>query len=618
MSTQSRTVRLLQNVLYPTYQLYAAMGSKQTAPRDGLRLAALTTMEWLRQRIQDDIPAELCQPGPDEYRTADDSNLPSLHLNRGYVLDIVSLPEKGVWSLQITEPDLGSDPGKKEQRRAAVPGRVIETNVAFRIYGKELECGFQTVVSDPEGTSPQAEVYRLAVVRRLMENPAFGLTQILPVNGSVTEVKTAAQIRKLTTLISTPENQLPAVVFTYYQKQCTVLPVKNTAPKVLNTLPQQMPDIFSARQEMHYEERFNLLTAARQPEEELTLPCDVPAFAEKMKGFCRTYLLDAGLLPGLAKAVGVCLNPGDVTLLEPLRFGGRTQVFPYRPSKQEKMVDDLTGALYTYPRGRSYSFGHIEFLSAARENLLHATAQAVSETEAVSDQWAEKFTRLQDTCKAEIAKKDAEAAQLRRQVDRLKLYQAQLEKEKEQLAQQLYQEQENCKLQLQARDGEVAHLERKLTRPLKHTDVVEWVRQQFADRLIMHKRTETLLAKKTAWGVDLGLLCDALDFLATDYWEYRFSRLPKDEMNRRCSAKYGRPFDVSKLGDYTIEFTPSEYKVKYKMTGTEKAREYALNWHLKVGNDPENLLRIYFFPDDKAQKLVIGSLPEHLRAVQIQ
>ena len=618
MSTQSRTVRLLQNVLYPTYQLYAAMGSKQTAPRDGLRLAALTTMEWLRQRIQDDIPAELCQPGPDEYRTADDSNLPSLHLNRGYVLDIVSLPEKGVWSLQITEPDLGSDPGKKEQRRAAVPGRVIETNVAFRSYGKELECGFQTVVSDPEGTSPQAEVYRLAVVRRLMENPAFGLTQILPVNGSVTEVKTAAQIRKLTTLISTPENQLPAVVFTYYQKQCTVLPVKNTAPKVLNTLPQQMPDIFSARQEMHYEERFNLLTAARQPEEELTLPCDVPAFAEKMKGFCRTYLLDAGLLPGLAKAVGVCLNPGDVTLLEPLRFGGRTQVFPYRPSKQEKMVDDLTGALYTYPRGRSYSFGHIEFLSAARENLLHATAQAVSETEAVSDQWAEKFTRLQDTCKAEIAKKDAEAAQLRRQVDRLKLYQAQLEKEKEQLAQQLYQEQENCKLQLQARDGEVAYLERKLTRPLKHTDVVEWVRQQFADRLIMHKRTETLLAKKTAWGVDLGLLCDALDFLATDYWDYRFSRLPKDEMNRRCSAKYGRPFDVSKLGDYTIEFTPSEYKVKYKMTGTEKAREYALNWHLKVGNDPENLLRIYFFPDDKAQKLVIGSLPEHLRAVQIQ
>ncbi len=59
--------------------------------------------------------------------------------------------------------------------------------------------------------------------------------------------------------------------------------------------------------------------------------------------------------------------------------------------------------------------------------------------------------------------------------------------------------------------------------------------------------TETLLAKKTAWGVDLGLLCDALDFLATDYWEQRFKQLPVDEMNRRCSAKYQRPFDVSRL-----------------------------------------------------------------------
>ena len=236
----------------------------------------------------------------------------------------------------------------------------------------------------------------------------------------------------------------------------------------------------------------------------------------------------------------------------------------------------------------------------------------------VFDEWAQKFAQLDTSYKAELAKKESELAALRKQIDRLRAYESQIEKEKEQLAQTLKQERQNCKLQLQARDGEVAYLERKLTRPQKHTDVVEWARQTFADRLVLHKRTETLMDKKTAWGVDLGLLCDALDFLATDYWDYRFDKLPVDEMNRRCSAKYGRPFDVRKLGDMTIEFTPSEYKVKYKMTGTEKVREYALSWHLTVGNDPENLLRIYFFPDDKARKLVIGSMPEHLRAVQIR
>lgn len=78
MSTQTRVVRLLQNTLYPTYQLHATMSNKQTTPAEGLRFAALTVMEWLRQRIGEDIPQELVQPEPERYKEADDSCLPSL------------------------------------------------------------------------------------------------------------------------------------------------------------------------------------------------------------------------------------------------------------------------------------------------------------------------------------------------------------------------------------------------------------------------------------------------------------------------------------------------------------------------------------------------------------
>ena len=35
MSTQTRVVRLLQNTLYPTYQLHATMSNKQTTPCRG-------------------------------------------------------------------------------------------------------------------------------------------------------------------------------------------------------------------------------------------------------------------------------------------------------------------------------------------------------------------------------------------------------------------------------------------------------------------------------------------------------------------------------------------------------------------------------------------------------
>ena len=49
-----------------------------------------------------------------------------------------------------------------------------------------------------------------------------------------------------------------------------------------------------------------------------------------------------------------------------------------------------------------------------------------------------------------------------------------------------------------------------------------------------------------------------------------------------------------------------------------KEADSDLDYHLRVGNDPESLLRIYFLHDDDQQLIVIGSLPDHLRAVKVQ
>lgn len=145
MSSNYRVVKLLKNHLYPTYQLHAFMANDQTTPQDGLRLAALTTMEWLTHRLGEEVPTDWASlPSPENYLTATDDDLPSLYINQGHVVNIVSLPEQGMWTLQITEPDLGSDPGNPAQARPAVPGRIIETNIAFQIVGKQVECGFKT------------------------------------------------------------------------------------------------------------------------------------------------------------------------------------------------------------------------------------------------------------------------------------------------------------------------------------------------------------------------------------------------------------------------------------------------------------------------------------------
>lgn len=107
MSEVYRSVPLMQNRLYPSFQLHAFMGNKSTKPEDGLRLAALVTMGWLVQRLGDCAPENLTQmPKPAAYLETTNDHFFSFHFSQGFVVDIVFIPDKS-WTLQITEPDLG-------------------------------------------------------------------------------------------------------------------------------------------------------------------------------------------------------------------------------------------------------------------------------------------------------------------------------------------------------------------------------------------------------------------------------------------------------------------------------------------------------------------------------
>ena len=142
--------------------------------------------------------------------------------------------------------------------------------------------------------------------------------------------------------------------------------------------------------------------------------------------------------------------------------------------------------------------------------------------------------------------------------------------------------------------------------------------EHFSDRLILHSKAVSRMLTRSNQCASVDLICDALDFLATDYWEMRYLQIPRDVMLTRCSEKYGRPFDISPVGQATIEFTPSEYRIKYFRNAQGKELDSDLNYHLRVGNDSGNLLRVYFLHDDEQKLIVVGSLPDHLRSVKIQ
>lgn len=646
MSDSYRVVRLLRNKLYPTYQLFAQMSSKKTSPQDGLRLAALITMHWLRQRLGDAAPTEwLALPDVSDWRGVDVAQLPSLHLNQGYVVDIVSLPEQGMWTMQITEPDLGSDPGNPEQKRPPVPGRVIETNVGFRIIGPTLECGFKTVISDPEGVAQSAEVYRLAVIRQLILHPDFGLRQLTPLVHEAARIVNTDQVKKLVSVWHNAENQLPCVVFSQpIENKDTEQPklpdaapacgvsgasalseLMNIKPAVTLKVPvssnKNVPIFVPA--EAKKSEKKPVISASRLPtsvRRVLEPPYDVTRFAKYAVAFCRTYVLEDSAYRHFCQLSGLNGEPGDIFVLEPESFGGGGRILALKPSRtrQVETLERLETEMHDYPRGKDVTFGHIEFLSTAREMLLQSTDDALRRSEELGGEWSQKFALLQADWKSALAEKDKEYAALSEQLSRQREYQARVEREKDELREQHARELDKLREAVAAEQEENAFLRRKLCQPVRHEGIATWVEEYFGDRLILHPKAVSLLSDKSAKTVDVELICDALDFLATDYWECRYQLISEDEMLMNCSRKYGRPFEIAPVGERTIQFAWDEYTIPYYRDAQGRPRDSELDCHLKVGNDSENLLRIYFLHDDRNRKIVVGSLPRHLTTATIQ
>lgn len=133
---------------------------------------------------------------------------------------------------------------------------------------------------------------------------------------------------------------------------------------------------------------------------------------------------------------------------------------------------------------------------------------------------------------------------------------------------------------------------------------------------MLHPRAEATLEAACLNEDRLELVYDALEYLATDYWENRYGELSDEELLNRTSLKYQRGFAVTPNSDSSIATYPNQYKLNgYTMLSGAQVTK-ALDYHLKTGNKAEHLVRIYFFFDDERRRIVVGSLPEHLDTVR--
>lgn len=656
-------VRLLKNHLYPTYQLYAVMNNKRITPQQGMVLGALTVIDWVCQRLGEDIPEALNTPGPEQYEAYPMEKLLSVHLNYGFVIDIVSLPEKGLWSLQITEPDLGSDPGNPKQWRKPVAGRVMETNVTFTVKDKELECGIQILMSDPENT-PLADVYRPAFVKKLYNNPNFGLKHILPLVNKPRFINTLDQLKNMLQVYHNNANQLPCLIFTKWKKteeaEIKLRPIgmeelkkgKRTYDEegnqkheikveveLVNKLDKkgkqpEKKDKNKAKKEeqitLRSIEELRILTknpiavknkpllaqvqSGRKAQQQYELPpYEVFRFGGAFTGFAHVYVLEPQLLEQLNQLENMQLQPGDVVVLEPQCFKGNKKIFTVKDvAINNKLIQKY---IFTYPREKNVDFGDICFLSGARDVLVNTTQEAKEYSTEQEKHFALQQSILEAQWKAKLEEKNLalgrQESQLNKQSQQINI----LEYEKKQQQQEFVQQLARQQIILTEREEYIKFLEERVNRPTTKRELPDWVESKLSKHLVLHPRAIAALEAATINPERLTLIYDALEHMATDYWECRYAGLSEEERLNRSSRKYNRGFEITVNSDSSIATYASQYKIpNYEnLKGEKETRD--MKFHMKAGNKAEHLVRIYFFFDDERKLLVVGSLPEHLPTV---
>jgi len=618
---------LLRNVRYPTYQLYAVAGTGKTSLENVLTIAVLETMHWLRRRFREfEIPSELKWPEASSYDQVDCGDFTSFFIHESYKVEVIWLPEERIWTLQLIEPDLGPSPDSEKQSRPPVPGRIFETNVAYRITTDKVECGFCTLVSEPVGTTQPCEVYRLALIKHLARNPLVGLRQgCWSLKDEAHCLNGPGPIKAFQSWLKDEERMMPAVVFAEYKdnygKAIPVLAKAN--PLVYN--PPVLLDIEELHPAGCY--KTNLIKKLK-PElvyrEENEISSYISELTRYRMGYAQFFTLPCEHLETFYTTTGENLRPGDVLVFEPAAFGGKVISYPYYYIKETPafVFREIENYIQNYPKKKTMSFGKVVFLPEAKEIHGAKLLDLNRSKEEILYGFEKKLEAVRGKHEDELREKDELHAireeELNQKIERQSEQIEGLKKLNASLREDIRSLREKHLMELAAKDREIERLQALLERPERPCDVADWVERHFAGKLIFHQRARDKMEAVAPGKVDMPLLCNALEFLAVDYRDFLVGLIDDEEMYDRCTRKYGRPFEVVSVGEVSPKRYPGEYKIKYFIGRKGKPVESLLNYHLRVGNDNERLLRIYFLFDREKKLIVVGSLPEHLPTVSFK
>ena len=605
---------LTRNVRYPSYQLWAIAGGSRNQ-ENVLKIIVLHTMQWLRERFREhELPEELDFPPAGDYEKVDISQFKNVYIKYGYQLEIIWLSDEKVWSMQLTEPDLGSRPGQGGQGRHPVAGRIFETNISYQETGKGVLCGFQTMVSEPEGTLEPCEVYRLGVIKNLKRDPLVGLQQIWQLEEKPHMIRTSVEVKAFNKKVKNKDRTLPVVIVAEYALPNRELAVSEPIVSMPAILPTGLSSFKQGVLGNRYSDvEFRLLQNEKTYDSQKqgskpVLPLNLDSITHYRMGYAHFFVVAMDILAEFNRVTGFGLSNGGAVFCQSYQTDERETVFKHDEVISENFVEMLDKMVQDYSSKKHFDFSFCCFVPQARIIHNEKMLKNIHTVTELKTYYADEMARDADKQSKQLAEIESERQlelrklerKLNGEIDRRGV----LESTNQQLQERLIMQ--NAKIEMQTN-----RIRALRCRPQKLSDVCDWAEQNFCDHIEISERARRMMKDTKNNEVDLWTLCDSLEYLANEYWDEMNGLIDEAERDLYCSKIYNRPFTVISNSDLSLRNYPDDYTIEYKKNGRTVNAQLTL--HLKIGTDSERHLRVYFFYDKENRKIVIGSMPKHLR-----
>ncbi len=564
-----QVIRPGRSSLRTTFQLAADVPIAQGMTVDDVFVGtAQVVMDWLDAKFPQTLPRQA-------------RNMESFDLDHHgqQQLSGISLPDNGLWSVRLVQPDA---PYKD---RPAVAGRTWTTELALHRTHANIRIGVRVLCASAPYAVEPITLTRPRVVIDISQK--FGLSEIRPLDGQPWILECENDLCKLYDLLVRKERTLPVILLTQpddYQWQV----------KVSDYLLDE-----------------TLLARRTQGTAHVVCMPMILGFAwtkmatkiwSAFHGAIRTYYPRLNL-------------DEDSPFAHPRVLADRVLFYRYNNQEGESaFASFLIDKMAEHAAGKSMDWGPCLFFADARTRRAEVSHERIKkeiqqQSHAGVATLRAQISVLQKAHDEAVEALKAKIADAQKDVEEFDDLAAQYKQEAERHAREnrsLQSQNDALRLAVEAKTGKSTDTDIRI--PDNYDDMAEWVEDHFAGRLVLHPRA--VQGIKKAKYDDITLVYQCLILLAG---EYRNMRLGYDEAKKAWEEGLARlklrcDPSITKSGAGEQGET---YYVRYPI-GSD--RRQLFERHLCKGStkDDHYCLRIYFFWDDDSSQVVVGWLPSHL------